>query len=168
MPRSFRLVLAACVLPLAAGAVHAKPAHKQALAGYLGPFLPAKLNACTLCHLPDDAKGDEEKLHNPFGARLKAVRAELLRAGRKADIPARFDAIADEDSDGDGVPNLLEILAGHNPGDPSDKPTDVELATAKQTLAAFRKHQSAYPWRPFEPVTRPALPAVKNAGWVRN
>src|SRR5262249_22043142 len=52
--------------------------------------------------------------------------------------------------------------------DPNDKPTDVEVAAAKQTLAAYRKFQSAYPWRPFEPVTRRALPNVKNADWVRN
>ncbi|MFL5341574.1 MAG: DUF1553 domain-containing protein [Gemmataceae bacterium] len=167
MPLPRRLLLAACILPLIAGPLAAKPAHKQALATHLGPFLSAKLNACVLCH-QTNATDEDEKPHNPFGARLKTVRAELQKAGRKTDIVSRFEAIAEEDSDGDGVPNLIEILTGHNPGDPKDRPTEVEIAQAKKTVAAFRKYLAAYPWRPFEPVRRPELPQVKDAGWVRN
>src|SRR4051812_871182 len=95
----------------AAGSLHARPAHKQALADYFGPFLAKKLNACTTCHLPDkpgDQAEGSEKPHNPFGARLKMVRDELRKAGKKTDIPSRLEAIAQEDSDGDGVSNLLE------------------------------------------------------------
>src|SRR3979490_2796872 len=103
---------------LNAGPVLARPAHKKALADYFGPYLAAKLNDCRTCHVPDKP-GDKEaapdsKEHNPFGARLKAVRKQLHKAGKKTDIPARLEAIANEDSDGDGVPNMIELLAGRN------------------------------------------------------
>ena len=44
----------------------------MALAEYLGPYLSKKLNDCRTCHLPD-GPGDEKR-HNPFGARLRAVK----------------------------------------------------------------------------------------------
>src|SRR5262245_14359010 len=164
MPRFSRLCLiltAVVVSPLSA-----RPPHKQAIAGHLGEFLPAKLNACILCHLPDKV-GVEGKPHNPFGARLKAIGIELASAGRPNDLPSRFDAIADEDSDGDGVPNIIEILTGHAPGDPSDKPTIEEIAAAKKSLVEYRRFQSRYPWKPYAPVARPEPPAVKSTAWVR-
>ncbi|HEV3145471.1 MAG TPA: DUF1549 and DUF1553 domain-containing protein, partial [Gemmataceae bacterium] len=134
---------------------------------YLGPYFPAKLNSCTLCHLPDQP-GVEGKPHNAFGKRLKELGIELQKAGKPWDIPRRFEMIADEDSDGDGVPNLIEILTGHNPGDPNDKPSPEEISAARKTLVECRKYLSAYPWRPFEPVTRPAIPTVRNPSWCRN
>ncbi len=145
----------------------AKPPHKQAVVGHLGPFFPKALNSCVLCHLPDSDKV-EGKPHNPFGARLKSLRIENEKAGKKFDIPTCFDAIAEEDSDGDGVPNLIEILTGHFPGDAKDKPTLEEISQAKRTLTDYRKFRSAYPWRPYDMVTWPPLPAVKNSSWVRN
>src|SRR5262249_48351952 len=168
MPTFPRLLLAVLVALAAPAALCAKPTHKQAITAHLGPFLPAKLNACTLCHLPDNPKDDGEKPHNPFGARLKAIAAELRKADKPRDIAARFDAIAEEDSDGAGVPNIIEILTGHNPGDPGDKPSPEEINKARRVLADYRKFRSAYPWRPFDPVTRPPLPEVKNTAWVRN
>jgi hypothetical protein len=123
----------------------ARPAHKRALADYLGPFLPKHLNACTLCHLPETPgvkQDDGEKPHNVFGARLAAVKKELQKAGKKTDkktdIASRLEAIADEDADGDGdgAPNLLEILAGHHPGDPKDTASKDELVAAGKTLLA--------------------------------
>lgn len=148
----------------------ARPAHKKAVADYLGAFLPKHLNSCTLCHLPDapDAKKDDDKPHNPFGERLAAVRKELQKAGKKTDLPSRLEAIADEDADRDGAANLLEILAGHNPGDPKDIATKEELAAAVKTLAAFREKQKDYRWRPFESVVRPPLPEVKNKAWMHS
>src|SRR5205823_6212874 len=72
------------------------------------------------------------------------------------------------DSDGDGVNNLIEILTGHFPGDKTDQPSRAEVAASKQLVVAFLKAKSGYPWRPFEVVKRPAVPTVKNTGWVRN
>jgi hypothetical protein len=156
---------------LAPSSLQARPAHRRALADYLGPLLAKKLNDCTTCHLPPPpgkAAAEDEKPHNAFGARLKAVRKELRKAGKSTDIIARLEAIANEDSDGDGVPNLLELLAGSNPGDATDRPDAAGLAKAKEALAAFLKSRRGYPWRPFEVVQRPPVPRVANAGWVRN
>jgi hypothetical protein len=149
----------------------AKPAHRQAFADYFGPFLSQKLNNCQTCHLPDaaDAAPDaSDKPHNAFGARLKAARQQLRQDGKKTDIETRLQLILEEDTDGDGATNLVEILTGHTPGDDRDKPMAAELNALSQKLAGFRKYRSGYPWRPFETVRRPALPGVQNTAWVRN
>ncbi|HXG13042.1 MAG TPA: DUF1549 domain-containing protein, partial [Gemmataceae bacterium] len=164
--------LTAAALLGAVPAAVARPPHKKALADYLGPFLTPRLNDCRTCHVPDPPGKEpiegEDKPHNPFGARLKAVRAELLKAEKKTDIVARLETVADEDSDGDGVPNLLELLTGHNPGEPGDRPTTAEAAAGREKLTAFLQSKSAYPWRPFETVQRPPVPRVQNTNWVRN
>jgi hypothetical protein len=158
-------VVLAFVLPL-----QARPAYKQAFSHYFGSHLPKQLNACVTCHLPDPpgAKEDADKPHNAFGLRLKSVKDELRKAGKSASIEARLDAILDDDADGDGASNLLEILTGHAPGDKSDRPGDKKLAEAKSKVVAFLRDRKGYPWRPFEVVKRPEVPKVKNAGWVRN
>src|SRR5215204_1336347 len=132
----------------------ATPANKAALDRHFDRFLAKNLNACTTCHLPSDKKDPqslEEFPHNTFGARLKAEKKELAAAGKPADIPARISAIASEDSDGDGVDNLTEILLGHGPGDAADKPNASELTNAPAKLAEFSKFLASYRWRPFEP-----------------
>jgi len=163
-------LLAAFVLFLMPTIAGARPPYKQALIDHFGPHLPRKLHDCRTCHLPDRPGQDEtDKPHNTFGARLKAVRSELRRAGKKTDLVSRLEAVADEDSDGDGVSNVLELLAGHFPGDPADKPSAAEVAEARHRLAALRARQrEAYAWRPFEAVERPAVPTVRNAAWMRN
>src|SRR5256714_4975432 len=96
----------------------ATPANKAALDRHFDRFLTKNLNACTTCHLPSDKKDPQnldEFPHNPFGARLRALKKELAAAGKPTDIPARIAAIANEDSDGDGVDNLTEILLGDGP-----------------------------------------------------
>ena len=152
--------------------VHARPAHKQALAQYFGAYLPKKLNDCRTCHLPDppEKKADDEaeKPHNLFGLRLKAVRAELRKAGKSATIEASLDLILDEDSDGDGVSNRDEILTGHFPGDKADCPTPEEIARAKTLRAEFAKARTGHPWRPFEVVKQPPIPKIRDAAWMRN
>src|SRR5262245_28981420 len=74
--------LCRALLP-AAPAAHARPAHKKALADYFGPRLAPRLNDCRTCHLPDTKDEDSDRPHNAFGARLKAVRDELKKAGKK-------------------------------------------------------------------------------------
>jgi hypothetical protein len=63
---------------------------------------------------------------------------------------------------------VIEILSGHFPGDPADKPSPAEIDEARKTLAAFLKFRQSYPWKPFETVKRPPIPVVKNASWVQN
>ncbi|HMF18227.1 MAG TPA: DUF1549 domain-containing protein, partial [Gemmataceae bacterium] len=96
------------------------------------------------------------------------MKAELKKAGRDTDIMARLRAIADEDSDGDGIPNLLELLAGHNPGESSDKPSQPEIAVARRKMAYLLRQSDGYPWTPFKKVARPLVPTVKATAWVRN
>src|SRR5688572_25670062 len=85
-------VVASCT----ATALHARPAHKQALAQYFGSYLPKKLNDCRTCHLPDvpgQAKDDEaDKPHNAFGAKLKATRIALKKMGKSATVEASLEA----------------------------------------------------------------------------
>jgi len=148
-----------------------RPPHKRALAEYLGPFLAQKLNDCQTCHLPEKPGVDYSvvgKPHNPFGARLKAVKSELKKLRKPTDIPSRLDFIALEDADGDGVSNLIELLSGHYPGDSNDKPTPVEIIKARETLAEFQNYRKGYPWKPFARVQRPTIPVVSNSGWIRN
>jgi hypothetical protein len=157
--RSTAIVIA--LLGLAVARAEGRPAHKKALAEHLGPLLSRKLNDCRTCHVVAAADADpEEKPHNPFGARLKAVRGERRKAGATTGITDRLEAIADEDSDGDGVSNLLELLAGRYPGEADDTPTPDELAAARVTLVRFRNANGGDHWSPFEPVKRPAIPAV--------
>lgn len=161
------LVLSVASTLLAGSSSQAKPAHKKALSDYFGPQLAAQLNDCRTCHLTDSTQSSEKaKPHNAFGIRLKEVEAELKKAAKPTDIVARIEAIAEEDSDGDGVPNLVELLSGHHPGDAADRPTDGQLVDARQKAAAFLQVKRA--WKPFEKVTRPAVPTVQNTGWVRN
>jgi hypothetical protein len=168
------LVLAVIGISLASTtSAIARPAYKRALADFFGPFLSKKLNDCRTCHVQDgtqdkDVLDVKEKPHNVFGARLKALKKELSKSGNATDISARLEAILEEDFDGDGVSNLIEILTGHFPGDSADKPTPEDIASARKTLIDFQEFRSSYPWRPLEVVKRPAIPSVQNTAWARN
>jgi len=162
-----RLLLSLSLIVIGTPGAWAKPVHKQALALSMGPFLPASLNDCRLCHVPGDNSASEDKPRNAFGERLELARRELKQAGKPIDIPARFARIADEDADGDGVSNLLEILTGHFPADKADKPTSQELAGAAKSLEKYRRFLASYPWKPFEPVKRPEIPAATGE-WSHN
>ena len=114
VPGGITWIVTVAVL-LTSAATQARPAHKKALADYLGPFLATKLNDCRTCHLPDpsDRKADpvaeNEKPHNPFGQRLRDVRKERRKAGLPSGLIDALEAIAEEDSDRDGVPNLVYL-----------------------------------------------------------
>ncbi len=163
------MVLAFC-LGLWGPAAVARPAHKKALADYVGGGLAKKLNDCRTCHLkPEEgAESEDARPHNAFGKRLKAVRAELKRAGKRSDIPTRVDAIGDEDSDGDGVSNLVELLTGHFPGDADDRPEPSELAKGQEAAITLRRSSTGYVWSPFERVVRPRVPEIRSKSWNRN
>jgi len=167
---SMRTFVLAVLVSLAIVSVAtARPAHKKALGDWLGSYLQPRHNDCRTCHVPD--KGTEpsdDKPHNAFGARLKEVGRELRKAGKPSDIAARLEAVSEEDTDGDGVTNLLELLAGSNPGEKDDKPADTKVAEAKATVVQFNKTKLGYPWKPFDKVNRPTTPTLKNKDWVRN
>jgi hypothetical protein len=148
----------------------ARPPHKKALADYLGPGMAHKLNDCRTCHLPPEegADPDEDRPHNPFGKRLKAVRAQLKKAGKASGIAARIEAVAAEDADGDGVPNLLELVTGHFPGEAGDTPAEAEQRRGRATIAAMAQARSGYPWNPFERIRRPAIPLSPSRGGIDN
>jgi hypothetical protein len=154
------LTLLALLLP--AAMARATPANKKALADFLGPFAPAKGVDCRTCHVAATPTPEDHD-HNPFGERLVEVRKELKKAGKSADLRARLLAVADEDSDGDGIANFVELLTGHSPGDAADRPSADELKDVAGLQAKFHKYLAAYPWRPFEPVRRPATPDIRHA-----
>jgi len=136
------------------GVMWANPANKKALANHLEHFLPAKLTDCTLCHLPSANHAPESLEDFPHNAFGKALAAQ----GKKTPLPERLQQIAQADSDVDGTANLAEILLGGHPGDAKVKPASLaELPAKQQALAAFLKR---YPWEPFKPVKRPALPTL--------
>jgi hypothetical protein len=157
------LILAGLALPSA----QAHPRYRKELSEYFGPPLAARLNNCRTCHV---TRGDDDqangRVRNPFGARLHEVRDDLRKDGKKTKIPNRIEAVADEDSDHDGVANLIELLTGHFPGEADDTPTADEVARGKAGLDAFKKAHPASAWNPFDPVRRPGLPEVKHSGWA--
>jgi hypothetical protein len=157
------LVLLAIASPLAGS-----PQHFQTLQRYYGPHLPSSLRVCATCHavpLEYHASGLDLEMpeHNAFGERLYEL------ADEQPDRPARnlidrLRQIGDEDADGDGVANELEILSGTFPADPQSKPSAEALAAA---TAQRREFLRQYVWRPLQPVTRPAVPDVGDATWPR-
>ena len=160
-----------CALAFASGfTAFATPANRAALERHFEKFLPKELNRCTTCHLPSSVKEPEsldDFPHNPFGDRLRVIGEELVGAGKGKDLAARLALVAREDSDGDGVDNETEMLAGANPGDAKQRPNAAQLSEAKMRAAEFGKYLAAYRWRPFDRVQRPDIPKVKNAEWVR-
>lgn len=166
------LGVVAAVILLGHGTAHATPANKIALVRYYDRHLPRRLDNCTTCHLPATSAKPPTNLsefpHNAFGKRLFAVSSELAKTNKRTDLEARLKTIAKEDSDGDGVDNETELLLGHAPGDPKDKPAASELATAAAKRAAFARFLVSYRWQPFESVKRPNLPKLKNRPELRN
>lgn len=69
--------------------------------------------SCGICH-----NGMKTKEFNPFGTDLKKA---MEAAKIKKLTPEVLKAVADKDSDGDGVKNSDEIKAGTLPGDKNSK-----------------------------------------------
>ncbi len=74
------------------------------LIDYLGPHCRRSFTTArpAIARSAQRTQGSD-KPHNPFGARLAALRDELKKAGKKHDIVSRLETMAAEDSDGDGV-----------------------------------------------------------------
>ena len=81
----------------------------------------ATMNACDFCHLvihPRDP-GFDQPQPTSFAETLNPFGVDYMTEGR---APEAFDAIVDDDSDGDGHANGAEIDALRYPGDPSSQP----------------------------------------------
>lgn len=97
---------------------------------YAGPIWSRKTMACTFCHVGDSGGAP----WNSFGEELKATwRAEPDASF--ADVLYQTLA-ANEDADGDGYPDALEVYAHTLPGDPDSKPAESLEALQKQFEAA--------------------------------
>ncbi len=158
--RVWLVVLGTC---LVGGRSFATPANRAALEKHYGRFLTPSLARCTTCHLPSAQKFPEsldEFPHNSFGDRLRKLGEELAAAGKKKDLQTRLALVAQEDADGDGVPNETELLLGHNPGDAKDTPSRSELAAAATRHTEFAAYLKSYRWQPFDPVVRPPVPGI--------
>lgn len=92
------LTVIALGLFVAAFNASAKPGIRAA---FKATYPNAKVSDCLVCHANED---DYER--NPYGQAVE-------------DSGLNFKAIENLDSDGDGVSNLAEILAGTYPGDAS-------------------------------------------------
>jgi len=140
--------------------VWATPANKSALARHLGQFLPTKLNSCAICHVRANAQGAEsldDFPHNAFGHRLRGL-------GDKLSLAERFEKIAGEDSDGDGMSNLSELLAGSSPGN-----ADHFAKAEAPLMARYIEFRRRYAWRPFAKIRRPPVPMAIEGGLpIRN
>ncbi|MDA1164423.1 MAG: DUF1553 domain-containing protein [Planctomycetota bacterium] len=170
--RSRRVNFFACfVLWILPGVANATPANRQGLLQYLGRFRSERLDSCAVCHLrakPDGAESLDEFPHNAFGDRLRLIGEEAAENGPELTIQERLARTAEEDSDGDGVSNLRELLAGTSPGSAKDKPVAAESERIEKLLAEFAEYSERYQWRPFKPVVRPDVPDVKLTAWTRN
>lgn len=139
--RTFAILLLLAV-PLAVGSLaQARPTYKASLARSVGTPLAKKLNDCRTCHTAsedDDSAQINGRTLNVYGQRLRKVVPELRAAKKRAGITNRLEAIADEDTDGDGASNLVELFAGRFPGDPKDTPSVEERERAQRAIAASR------------------------------
>ncbi|MHA3770841.1 DUF1553 domain-containing protein [Verrucomicrobiota bacterium sgz303538] len=165
-----RSLLLICLWAACTAGTYATPSNRAALDKHYDRFLSKELNRCTTCHLPSSVKNPEsldDFPHNPFGDRLRKLGEELSAAGKPKDISKRLQLLASEDSDGDGVENETEILAGTNPGDAKQTPSASQLADTSNRHEEFKRFLASYRWQPLERVKRPSIPQVKNADWVR-
>ncbi len=143
---STRQIVAGCfLLLLIPQAASATPANRQALLRYLGPFQSEQVESCAVCHVrarPEGAESLDEFPHNAFGDRLRVLGEEKSDAAEELPLRDRLARIADEDADGDGVPNLRELLAGTLPGSSDDKPAPVESERIRKLLVDFAEFSS--------------------------
>lgn len=167
-----RSLLVAILLVLSsADSVSARPPYRQGLKRSYGDALPQTMQACSTCHLTKEQVENTEEFdesappHNVFGIRLANLEEELRSNAQAADIVTRIAQVGEEDADGDGVPNDVEILSNHNPGIATDKPDANGIALVANAVSEIVRQRVGYRWEPFQPVQRPSVPQVKHGEW---
>ena len=119
--RTFALFMVLVLLLAFSGAAYALPAYLAAFNAKYGTS-GTVLDTCGLCHISPAGGGPL----NPYGT-------AFANAGHS------FDAIENQDSDGDGFTNIVEINARTFPGDPSSHPAvaAAPVPTAPEAFPAF-------------------------------
>jgi Bacterial TSP3 repeat len=98
-------------------AIVASPAYPAAVSGHLSlSYVPA----CSLCHV--DGKTGSGTANTPFAL---SARARGLHGGETSLVAGALDALARDgvDSDGDGVTDIRELIAGTDPNVAGGSPT---------------------------------------------
>jgi len=167
------LWLACMMIIVPAQTASSHPPYKHSLKKLYGARLNANLHQCATCHLTKSEVGIDEEFdeenppHNVFGEALKVLGDEIGEDEPGGDIISRIKRLAEEDTDGDGVANELEILAGKHPGRKESRPDEQELLAAQSARDAREREATGYAWEPFRPVVRPAIPGTKLNAWVK-
>jgi hypothetical protein len=106
--------LAVALLALSARAL-ASPNYPETLDRQLGVECPRPLTRCLICHVT--AAGGEGTAKKPFAQLL--IDDYGLKGKAARTLAAALDALpADQDTDGDGTPDLDELTACGNPSGP--------------------------------------------------
>ena len=137
-------LIAAC-LTMAGPPAWARPPHKKALADYLGPALPRNSTTAgpATCPSRRGRRLEEPGRTTRLASGSRRCVSSSRKLGKPSGIPARIEAVADEDSDGDGVANLLELVTGHFPGEADDRPAAAELASGRAVVAELERRTAA-------------------------
>ena len=97
---------------LFAGAAHASDTFPERIELKTGATLPPQPHSCLLCHRTED--GGKSTVTKPFGLTMIDLG---VQSGSRASVDGALVKLADEklDSDGDGLDDLAELLAGRDP-----------------------------------------------------
>lgn len=110
--RSFSIVAALSALSARA---FASPNYPETLDKQLGVECPRPLTRCLICHVT--AAGGEGTAKKPFAQLL--INDYGLKGKAARTLAAALEALpADQDTDGDGTPDLDELMACGNPSGP--------------------------------------------------
>lgn len=130
----------AVVLVTTANGVFGKERHLE----QVRVVLIARAARCASCHVSNDKSEWEGQGLNIYGKRLGEISPGDALADRIAMLehgPTSSDGGAeaarkkqDQDIDGDGVPNWVEILARANPADPKNKPAQARIERVERVV----------------------------------
>ncbi|MCA9255520.1 MAG: hypothetical protein KDA33_07770, partial [Phycisphaerales bacterium] len=149
--RSLRLCLLAMgALFVATDGAVAKERHLE----QLRVALVARAARCASCHISNDRDAWEGAGLNHYGQRLHDISPGDTLADRIAELDHgpkssdSGDAAAtrknDQDIDGDGIPNWIEILAGASPADPKSVPAQKRVERVRRVISCAICHTETH------------------------